>query len=177
MYKKWVSVCCSGDCVWSFPSSRFLLQKRLQPPGPCGRQRVPHLFLLAVSVHLHSVQLFSDSFTYLLLFLYLVPVPFLWWRFFEYCECSGLFEPSTEQRDSRYKLGGGGGGWGGAIRYSGPVLLRYWHFLPDRVSVRRGQSKSHIVLLLSPTKATNTLQSTMKFSCIIFQVFWSCSIA
>ncbi len=47
-----MSVCCSGDCVWSFPSSRFLLQKRLQPPGPCGRQRVPHLFLLAVSVHL-----------------------------------------------------------------------------------------------------------------------------
>ncbi len=30
---------------------------------------------------------------------------------------------------------------------------------------------ANIVLLLSPTKATNTLQNSIKFSCTIFQVF------
>ncbi len=147
MYKKWVSVCCSGDCVWSFPSSRFLLQKRLQPPGPCGRQRVPHLFLLAVSVHLtlsSIIQWFIHLFVVISVFsssaISVVKI----------LRVLRVLRPLRAiNRAKGLKVQTrGGGGWVGAIRYSGPVLLRYWHFLPDRVSVRRGQSKSHIVCML-----------------------------
>ncbi len=37
---------------------------------------------------------------------------------------------------------------GAPIRYSVSVSLRYWHFLPDRVSVRRDRSKSDILRIL-----------------------------
>ncbi len=50
---------------------------------------------------------------------------------------------------------------GALIQYSGSVLLRYWHFLLDRgIGLTRPiqiRYSATIVLLLSPTKATDTL--------------------
>ncbi len=40
------------DRVWSFSAHWLLLQKRIQPSGPAGGQRVSHIFLFAVSRYL-----------------------------------------------------------------------------------------------------------------------------
>ena len=37
------------DRLWSFSAHWLLLPERLQPPGPAGRQRVPHVLLPPVS--------------------------------------------------------------------------------------------------------------------------------
>ncbi len=59
--------------------------------------------------------------------------------------------------------------------------LRYWHFLPDHVSVRRDRSKSDIVQILfcvivKPQERHKNIIKHHEFSCTIFQVFWSCKV-
>ena len=39
------------DRLWSCSAHGLLLPERIQPPGPAGRQRVPHVLLPPVSQH------------------------------------------------------------------------------------------------------------------------------